>query len=270
LVAYAGDPEVRAVAKRARCRVSFYALDGDETGEVIPVWLGAPAPAQAGVQPFDLFFGGSSCGRVHSPMSGTHNVKNAIAALALCAEGAELAVSQLVKKLAGFKGVRRRQDLVAVADGVNIYDDFAHHPTAVRETLNGLKARHPHGKLVALFEPRSATASRKLHQQAYLEAFEGADLALLAPVGRTEIAAEERLDVGAIATALSARGKRAEAPASHDEILALLLDELRSGDTLVVMSNGDFKGMLDRVVAALGVRAVRAEGAVSAPRIDLA
>jgi UDP-N-acetylmuramate: L-alanyl-gamma-D-glutamyl-meso-diaminopimelate ligase len=267
LVAYAGDPEVRAVAARARCRVSFYALEGDDTGEVVPVWLAAPAPAQGNLTPFDLFFGGSACGRVHSPLSGTHNVKNALAALALCTEGAGLAVSALSRALGGFKGVRRRQELVAVADGVHVYDDFAHHPTAVLETLRGLRARHPTGKLVGLFEPRSATASRKLHEDAYVGAFEAADLALLAPVGRKEIAAAEKLDVAAIAERMRARGKRAEAPASHEEILARLLDELGSGDTIVVMSNGDFHGLLERLVAQLGLRSARSElGSRADPR----
>jgi UDP-N-acetylmuramate: L-alanyl-gamma-D-glutamyl-meso-diaminopimelate ligase len=261
LVAYAGDPEVREVAKHARCRVSFYALDGDDTGDVTPVWQAAVAPAQGSVQPFDLFFGGSACGRVHSPLSGLHNVKNAVAAIALCAEGAELGVTALTRQLTGFKGVKRRQELVALADGVHVYDDFAHHPTAVKETLRGLRARHPSGKLVGLFEPRSATASRKLHQEAYLEAFEAADLAILAPVGRKEIAAEEKLDVAVLAAGMRARGKRAEAPATHEEILALLLDELRSGDTIAVMSNGDFQGLLDRLIAGLTLRSMQQRAA---------
>ena len=263
LVAYAGDPEVRAVAKQARCRVSFYALDGDDTGDVTPVWLAAAAPVQGTIAPFDLFFGGSSCGRVHSPLSGTHNLKNAVAAIALCAEGAELGVAALARQLGGFKGVRRRQELVAVADGVNVYDDFAHHPTAVRETLRGLRARHDTGKLVGLFEPRSATASRKLHQEAYLEAFEAADLALLAPVGRKEIAAEEKLDVNVLVEGMRARGKRAEAPESHEQILSRLLAELSPGDTVVVMSNGDFGGMLERLIAALTLRSAQGRPAAS-------
>jgi UDP-N-acetylmuramate: L-alanyl-gamma-D-glutamyl-meso-diaminopimelate ligase len=266
LVAYAGDPEVRAVAKHARCRVSFYALEGEDTGDVTPVWLAATAPAQGSITPFDLFFGGSSCGRVHSPLSGSHNVKNAVAAIALCAEGAGLAVSALARQLGAFKGVRRRQELVAVAGGVNVYDDFAHHPTAVRETLRGLRARHESGKLVGLFEPRSATASRKLHQEAYLEAFQAADLAVLAPVGRKEIAADEKLDVKELALGMRERGLRAEAPDDHEQILALLLAELQPGDTVVVMSNGDFQGMLERLTAALAVRSAATGTAASLQR----
>jgi UDP-N-acetylmuramate: L-alanyl-gamma-D-glutamyl-meso-diaminopimelate ligase len=257
LVAYAGDPEVRAIAAGARCRVAYYALDGEDTGDVTPTWLAAPAPAEGALQPFDLFFGGSASGRAQSPLSGLHNVKNALAAIALCAEAGGLSVQALVRRLAGFHGVRRRQELVAIADGVRIYDDFAHHPTAVLETLRGLRARHPEGRLIALFEPRSATASRKLHQDAYGSAFEAADLSLLAPVGRKEIATGERLDVASIAAAIARTGRAAQAPADHDAIVALLLDEAQPGDTIVAMSNGDFGGMVNRLVAALTVRAAQ-------------
>jgi len=265
LVAYAGDPEVRELAKRARCHVSFYAIEGDDTGDITPVWLAAPAPASGNQQPFDLFFGGSSCGRVFSPLSGTHNVKNAVAAIAMCAEGENVAVQTLTRSLPQFHGVRRRQELVAVADGVRVYDDFAHHPTAVRETLRGLRARHPEGKLVAVFEPRSATASRRLHQAVYAEAFESADWSILAPVGRPEIASSERLDVNQIALELGAKGKRAEAPTDHESIVRDLVAEAQPGDTLVIMSNGDFKGVLDRVVSGLTLRALHSQRAASSP-----
>jgi UDP-N-acetylmuramate: L-alanyl-gamma-D-glutamyl-meso-diaminopimelate ligase len=254
LVLYAGDPELRALARQARCRVRFYALAGDDTGDVTPEWLGAPAPAEGQAQPFDLFFGGSACGRVRSPLSGQHNMRNALAAIALCAEGANVSVNALTRSLAGFRGVRRRQELCAVTFGVRVYDDFAHHPTAVRETLTGLRARHPEGRLIALFEPRSATASRKLHEVEYARAFDSADLTLLAPVGRKEIAEAERLDVAKVAATLRARGFAAEAPVDHEAILQRVLDEAQPGDTLVLMSNGDFSGLLPRVIASLSLK----------------
>ena len=257
LVAYAGDPEVRAVARRARCQVRFYALWGEDTGEVTPEWTAALGEAESGAQPFDLFFGGSACGRARSPLAGAHNVRNALAAIALCAEGAQLSVTALMRRLAAFAGVKRRQELLATARGVRVYDDFAHHPSAVRETLAALRSRHPHGRLIALFEPRSATASRKLHEAAYVEAFDAADLSLIAPVGRKEIPEAERLDVAMVAEGIRARGRRAEAPADHAALLARALDEAREGDTLVVMSNGDFSGLLPRLIASLALREPR-------------
>jgi UDP-N-acetylmuramate: L-alanyl-gamma-D-glutamyl-meso-diaminopimelate ligase len=265
LVAYAGDPEVRAIAKHARCRVRYYALDGEDTGDVTPEWLGALAPRSSAGDSFDLFFGGSACGRVHSPLSGEHNVKNVLGALAVCAEGATVSVQTLTRSLMSFQGVKRRQELVAVADGVRIYDDFAHHPTAVRETLAAFEGRHPEGRVIALFEPRSATASRKIHQGRYVDAFAAADLTLLAPVGRKEIAAEERLDVARVAEAIRERGRAAEAPADHDAIVGHLVDEARPGDTLVVMSNGSFEGIIDRIVTALALRGAARQLTASAP-----
>ncbi|MBW2463256.1 MAG: UDP-N-acetylmuramate:L-alanyl-gamma-D-glutamyl-meso-diaminopimelate ligase, partial [Deltaproteobacteria bacterium] len=256
LVAWAGDPEVRRVAERAKCRVSFYALDGDDTGGVTPVWLAAPVAPQHGAQPFDLFVGGSSAGRLYSPLSGHHNLRNAVAAIALAAESAGAKVHELGRHLQGFRGVRRRQELLGVAGGVRVYEDFAHHPTAVRETLDGLRGRHPEGSLFAVFEPRSATASRNLHQAAYPDAFRAADVAILAPVGRPEIADGERLDIQALARAIAVAPRTASAAPSIDAIVEQITAEARPGDTVVLMSNGAFGGIYDRVLVSLSARAI--------------
>jgi len=248
LVAWAGSSTVRAVAKRARCRVVWYALSDDDTGDVSPTWLAAPHKAHGGLQPFDLYIGGSATPIATSPMSGRHNVLNAVAAMALVAETGEATVGGLLASLRDFRGVRRRQELLGVADGVRVYDDFAHHPTAVRETLRGLRMRHPDGRLFAVFEPRSATASRRLHQAQYPRAFAAADEVMLAPVGRPEIPDDERLDVAAIAAEI---GPLALAPPDHDSILARVVDAARPGDTVVLMSNGAFGGLHDRLLAAL-------------------
>ncbi len=253
LVAWAGSAEVRRVAARARCRVVWYALSSDEVGDVDPTWLAAPIRPQGGLTPFDLFIGGSATPTVMSPLSGRHNVLNAVAAMALAAETGQARIDALVAALGSFRGVRRRQELLGVADGVRVYDDFAHHPTAVRETLRGLRARHPDGKLVAVFEPRSATASRRLHQDEYPSAFDAADMAILAPVGRSEIEDADRLDVAAIARAI---GPEALAPDSHEAILDALDRSAGPGDTVVLMSNGAFGGLHDRVLARLARRAM--------------
>jgi UDP-N-acetylmuramate: L-alanyl-gamma-D-glutamyl-meso-diaminopimelate ligase len=262
LVANAADPEVRAVAAQARCSVSYYALEGEDTGDISPTWLAAPCKPERDHQPFDLFYGGSHCGRVLSPLSGHHNIKNAIAAIAAAAEGmaGKVAVRDLVAALLRFGGVRRRQELRGVAGGVRIYDDFAHHPTAVAETLAGLRARHADGTLIALFEPRSATASRKLHQAEYPAAFAPADLTLLAPVGRAEIAQAERLDVASIAGELErVHGKRAAALPSIDAIVERVLQVAQPGDTVVAMSNGAFGSIHDKLLAALAARDLTAK-----------
>jgi UDP-N-acetylmuramate: L-alanyl-gamma-D-glutamyl-meso-diaminopimelate ligase len=193
-----------------------------------------------------------------SPLAGAHNAATAIAARAMAAEGAGVAVHALSAALAGFSGVRRRQELRGVADGVRVYDDFAHHPTAVAATVSALRARHPTGRLWAMFEPRSATSSRKLHEPEYAAAFTGADVVLLAPVGRSEVPEHERLDVQAVARAIAARGARAEAPGSIDAIVERVVAGAAPGDTLLAMSNGAFGRIHDRLLAALAGRAARA------------
>ncbi|HJK92909.1 MAG TPA: Mur ligase family protein [Polyangiaceae bacterium LLY-WYZ-15_(1-7)] len=258
LVAWAGDARVRALARRARCRVRFYALEGDDCGDAAPIWMAATGKPIGGAQPLDLYGGGTFLGRVTSPLSGKHNARNALAAIALASEGAGAEVSDAMNAVARFAGVRRRQELLGVAGGVWVYEDFAHHPTAVRETLGGLKARHPGGRLVGVFEPRSATASRRTHQAAYPEAFGPADVAILAPVGRPEIPAEEKLDTAAIAEAIRARGGEAHASADLDEVLERVVAAARPGDAVVLMSNGAFGGIYDRVLAALTGEAIAA------------
>ena len=255
LVANAADAEVRAIAASAPCRVAYYALDGQDTGGVDPEWLAAPVRPEHGASPFDLFFGGSSCGRVMSPLSGRHNVANAVAAFAMAAEGAGAPLRDLTRALPGFSGVARRQELRGVADGVRVYDDFAHHPTAVTETVRGLRERHAGGRLFALFEPRSATSSRKLHEREYAAAFDAADVVLLAPVGRAEIPEAERLDVERIAASVRAAGRKAEAPGSVEAIVARVAELAQPGDTVLAMSNGAFGQVHDKLLARLAVRA---------------
>jgi UDP-N-acetylmuramate: L-alanyl-gamma-D-glutamyl-meso-diaminopimelate ligase len=246
--------------------VRFYAVDGDACGDVTPEWLAAPAAPQAGAQPFDLFFGGSSCGRAMSPLAGVHNVRNAVAAIALAAEGAGVGVQPLVRSLAAFGGIKRRQELRGTADGVAVYDDFAHHPTAVRETIAAIRTRHPQGRVVAVFEPRSATASRNTHQREYAPAFAAADHVVLAPVGRPEIPAQERLDVDAIAAELGARGVRTDTPADVDGVVSAAVAAARRGDAILVMSNGAFGGIHDRLLVALTARVVGARLATAPGR----
>jgi len=254
LIAYAGDPEVRRAASRARCQVSYFALDGDDCGDVSPAWLAAKVAPDAEFQAFDLFFGGSSCGRVMSPLSGDHNLRNALAAIAMAAEGAGVAVRTLTTLLPSFRGVRRRQQLIGTASGVRVYDDFAHHPTAVNETLRGLRERHPHGRLIAIFEPRSATASRKIHQADYVAAFGRADITLLAPVGRSEIPEAERLDVAQLTAEIGARGKLAYGLSGAQAIADHVAGVARDGDTIVAMSNGAFDNIHERIIGAIGAR----------------
>ena len=254
LVCDARDARLRAILdeEELRARVVFYALAGDDTGSVTPTWLGAPSDP-AGAQPFDLFAGGVSCGRFTMRVPGAHNVRNALAAIAACAEGFGVSIRAMRAPLAGFEGVRRRQDLIGEPGGVRVYDDFAHHPTAVGETLRALRARHPTGRLWAVFEARSATAVRSIHQHDYVSAFAAADEILLAPLGRANVPEGERLDLEKLAREI---GSKAHTMASVDATLARLVDGVSSGDTVALLSNGAFGGihasLLGRLAAKRG------------------
>ena len=158
---------------------------------------------------------------------------------------------ELISAISKFEGVRRRQDLVGEANGVRVYDDFAHHPTAVEETLRALRNKHTEGRLIAVFEPRSATACRSLHQTAYETAFRSADRIIFAPLGRANIPEGDRLDLALLAQQISARGQRADAAASVDAIIEMLAHEAKPGDTIALLSNGAFGGIHRRLLAAL-------------------
>ncbi len=249
LVCDARDARAREIVRVARSRVVFYGLEHDDTGDVTPTWHAAPAHVLPdGSQAFDLFVGGMACGRFTLPVPGLHNVRNAVAALAACIEGLGASLDGARAAVAAFPGVKRRQDLLGEPGGVRVYDDFAHHPTAVDETLRALRSRHPEGRLWVAFEPRSATACRALHQQAYAHAFDAADRVLLAPLGRTNIPEAERLDLARLARDL---GPKAEAPPDVDTLRTRILEGARPGDTVALLSNGAFAGLHARLLADL-------------------
>jgi UDP-N-acetylmuramate: L-alanyl-gamma-D-glutamyl-meso-diaminopimelate ligase len=255
VVANAADERVVSVVREhAKVPVYWYALEGQETFGLAPHWLVAPSAADSTGQSFDLFLGGVAAGRWVTPLMGRHNLANAAAALAASVHGFGVEVSSLRSALAGLHGVARRQDLIGTPGGVFVYDDFAHHPTAVRETLLALRTRHPGARLFAVFEPRSATASRNFHQDVYPESFAAADAVLLARVAR-DLPAEERLDVPRLAADLKRRGTDARHFDAVDAIVDELVRRTRAGDVVAVLSNGTFGGIYSKLLSALSTRA---------------
>ncbi|MEM9691438.1 MAG: Mur ligase family protein [Myxococcota bacterium] len=252
VVAYAGDPDVvRLVEAHASCDVAWYALDGDDTHGRSPHWMAARAEADHSGQAFDLFAGGMSAGRGALPLSGEHNLRNAVGALGAVVQGFGVGLDVALRGLTSFKGVARRQQLLGRPGGIAVYDDFAHHPTAVRETLRGLKRMAPRSRLWAIYEPRTATACRRLHQDAYLTAFDAADITVLAPLGRPAIPDGERLDLTELAAGLRARGLTVERPPDLDTIVSLVVEQARPGDAVALLSNGAFGGIHQQLVESL-------------------
>ncbi len=189
--------------------------------------------------------------------TGLHNAQNMLAAAAV-GELIGLSPQQIKQGLASYRGVLRRQVVVHEANDILVIDDFAHHPTAVRLTLEGLRERYPESRIVAVYEPRSNTSRRAFFQDAYGSAFDSADAVYIKKVEDAggysatsgEIAA---LDAGKLIGAYQAKGKTAFC-GTVDEILTQLEDQARAGDVIVVMSNGDFAGLLPRLKKQLGSR----------------
>ena len=200
---------------------------------------------------FDLINEGKDLGRLHLPMSGRHNVENAVAVAAV-ALGEGLSFEELRDGMAAFLGIARRQSVVAEVRGVRIIDDFAHHPTAVAETLDGLRERYgQQGQIIAAFEPRTATSARRHFQDAYANAFSSADRTLIAPVGRKELPENERLDTTQLAHAITSKGTPAEAFLDLETMVNRIVEIAREGDTIVFMSNGGFGGIHSKTAARL-------------------
>ncbi|HJL43232.1 MAG TPA: Mur ligase family protein [Myxococcales bacterium LLY-WYZ-16_1] len=185
--------------------------------------------------------------------AGRFNVDNALAAC-LVAERFGVPQARIARALKTFAGVDRRQTLRAVVDGVRLIDDFAHHPTAVSVTLEGLRQRYPEGQLIAVFEPRTATSARNVFQTEYARAFDAADHVVVAGVGRPELPEAERLDVQRLAAELGERGTEAVAIPEIGGIVAHLVHRAAPGDTVAFMSNGGFGGVIPKTEAALRAR----------------
>jgi len=201
---------------------------------------------------FEVMERGTCLGRVEFPMAGAHNVENALGTVA-AGRALGLSFEALAKGLASFRGVKRRQEVRGEPRGVLVVDDFAHHPTAVRETIAAVRHRYPERRLWAVFEPRSNTSRRNIHQEDYAHAFTGAARASLkTPEKHDKVPAGEELDVPRLAKALEGQGIATDYAPDVESLVQRVAAEARSGDVVLAMSNGAFGGFVDKVLRALG------------------
>ena len=183
-------------------------------------------------------------------MHGRHSVANATAVAALCSH-LGIGLDAIAEGFRTFKGVKRRLQKLDGPGGVTLYDDFAHHPTAIAETLRGVKSAHPGSRVWALFEPRSNTTVKNVFQHELALSLGEADRVIVGRIHRLEkIPAEQRLDLASLLRDLNSNGTAAEQLDSGDEIVETLCGEVRPGDVIVLMSNGAFDGLATKLPAA--------------------
>ena len=182
------------------------------------------------------------------PMAGDFNIRNAAMAVS-AAHFYGIPLAEIQKALSTFTGVKRRQEVRGTVRGITVIDDFGHHPTAIRETLGGLRGRYPESRLWAVFEPRSNTTRRAVFQHDLPRAFAGADGVFLARVARLEqIPEADRLDPERVVADIRAEGKPAYYEPTAAEIVEKLKPLVRSGDVVVVFSNGGFDGIHEKLL----------------------
>jgi UDP-N-acetylmuramate: L-alanyl-gamma-D-glutamyl-meso-diaminopimelate ligase len=241
VVAFDGSPNVDDCLRRAFCTVERYGFKADST------WRIRDLTHDHRNSKWKIFRSGKEWLQVILPMPGEHNALNATAAAALAA-GQGIEPVSITEALSTFQSVKRRLEVRAVAAGVTIIDDFAHHPTAIRETLKALRAAYPGQKLWAVLEPRSNTLRRNVFERELVDSLALADGIVVAGVFKSESIPEaERMHPEKVVAALVKAGHDASFFPTADAIVDGLTPRLKSGDVVAILSNGGFDGIYDKL-----------------------
>jgi UDP-N-acetylmuramate: L-alanyl-gamma-D-glutamyl-meso-diaminopimelate ligase len=244
---------LRRAAEKAFCPVIHYGLEANNE------WVAAGVLPDGDGMRFLLKFKGQAFGEFRLSATGHHNVLNAMAAI-IVAQGHGISLPALQEALATFRSVKRRMDVKGEVDGILVVDDFAHHPTAIRATIEAARLRWPKRRLWAVLEPRSNSMRRKVFQDALPEALALGDRVLLGSVHRAgQLDDAHRLDPEAVANELRSLGKDARVLPNAEAISELLSVEARRGDLLLIMSNGSFDGLCEKLLKRLAGRQIPSE-----------
>ncbi|MDJ0782459.1 MAG: UDP-N-acetylmuramate:L-alanyl-gamma-D-glutamyl-meso-diaminopimelate ligase [Desulfosarcinaceae bacterium] len=245
LLAADDDPNIDAVLPSAQCRVARYGF-----GETSPWRIAQPA-IEPPYTAFSVIHNDVDCGRFRTRLMGRHNLSNLLAAIAAAME---LGVSPdpLIAGAETFSGVRRRQEVRGIVRDITVLDDFAHHPTAVRETVAAVKPFYPDTRLIAVFEPRTNTSMRDIFQDVYPTVFDGADLICIRkPPLLSKIPEGQHFSATQLVEDLNMRGKNAHYFETTDAIIDFVAAEAAPGDAILIMSNGGFDNIHARLLTQL-------------------
>jgi UDP-N-acetylmuramate: L-alanyl-gamma-D-glutamyl-meso-diaminopimelate ligase len=245
------SPDLEEVASKAFCPVESFGLTAECD------WCAGDILWHDSATEFRVAYRGSEVTRIRMPLVGKHNVLDALAAVAL-AYGRGVECEAIERALDTFQSVRRRMEIKGEANGVLVVEDFAHHPTAIRLTLDAARTRWPGRRIWAAIEPRSNTMRRKFFQDVLPDALSAADGVVIGPVNRPQLLSDDdRFSPQAVVEALRKRGRTAQAFDSFAEIPDYLATHVRPGDLVLVMSNGSFDGLCPKLLEklkSLGVR----------------
>ncbi len=257
LIAYDGSSNVTECVANAFCRVERYGFAADST------WQLKNLRHEDGRSKWQVHRNGEPWADFEMTLAGEHNALNATAAAALAANNG-IPVAAIQAALASFHSVKRRLEVRSVIDGITIIDDFAHHPTAIRETLRALRQVYPRSRLWAVLEPRSNTLRRNVFQTELVESLALADRVILDSVYQQQrIPEAERLHPEQVIAALNAKGTPAELCADVPAIVDSLASQLQPGDVVAILSNGGFDGIYDKLPARLQQRVAATAGLAS-------
>lgn len=246
LLACAEDANVMELRKLAKCKNSFTYGFGENADFRAKVLF----QNDKGIG-FEVHHRGEIMGPYAMQITGDYNILNATAVVGIskCLGFSE---NRIQIALESFEGVKRRQEILGEPNGILVIEDFAHHPTAVRETVKGIQKKYPGRKVFSIFEPRSATSRRKVFQQDYVQAFKGSHEVLLAKAfDQSKIDEENRFSTHELVTDLKASGVQAEDFEGADQIVAALKSRAKTGDVILIMSNGGFDGIYGKLMKAL-------------------
>jgi UDP-N-acetylmuramate: L-alanyl-gamma-D-glutamyl-meso-diaminopimelate ligase len=244
----ADNADALALQEFARCRIETFGLSNGASWQAHDLVVSTTSTA------FNVRRDGKPVGAFEVPMLGAYNVRNALAAIAVGA-AVGLNPDTMAEGLRKFRGVRRRMQHRGTVNGVMVYDDFAHHPTAIAETLTGVRSAHPARRIWAIFEPRSATSCRRIFHEDFSRALRIADRVILPAVFRSSLPDDQRLDAEVLVRDLKAAGVDARFIPATDAIVSTVSREARDGDLVIIMSNGGFDNIHQKLLDALTARA---------------